>query len=388
MTTSRAAVTEAPGRIRVHEFEVPAAGPGAVVIKVSLSGICGTDKHTFRGESKQYAGTAHERDIEYPLICGHENVGVVVDVGGEVRDSDGRVLAPGDRVVPGANVPCGRCYYCVNSFPYYFCEHLEDYGNSLNATRPPFLFGGWSEYMYLLPGTPIFRVPDELPDELAVLTEVMAVTHGIETANAILALQGNPAIGRTVAVLGVGPLGLCHLAKARLIGAGTIVATDRFASRLELARELGADVTLNVSEASAEERRDAVLGLTRGRGADVVVDCSGVPETFTESLRLVRTGGVVVEAGTFVDMGGVSINPNSDICTRNVAVLGVGGETASSYAPAMALMAANQGRYPLAKIVSHRFSLDEAEEAVQVAQRDEAMQVVFEPALVRNGGSR
>jgi L-iditol 2-dehydrogenase len=377
---------EAPGRVAVHEFDVPAADEGAVVIKMSLSGICGTDKHTFRGESKQYAGTAHERDIEYPLICGHENVGVVVDVGGDVRDSGGQLITPGDRVVPGANVPCGACYYCMNFYPYYFCEHLEDYGNSLNCVSEPHLMGGWSQYMYLLPRTPIFRVPDELPDDVAVITEVMAVTHGLETANAILGLQGNPPVGRTVVVLGVGPLGLCHLVKARLTGAGRIIATDKFASRLELAGELGADDVLNVATTSMEERRALVLAMTSGRGADIVIDCSGVPDTFTESLKVVRTGGVVIEAGTFVDMGPVSINPNSDICTRSVSVVGVGGETAVSYAPSMALMAANIERYSLGRIVTHQFSLDEAQSAVITAQSDEAMQVVINPTLPSGRG--
>jgi L-iditol 2-dehydrogenase len=386
MTKSRAAVMEAPGRVAVREFDVAAAGEGAVVVKMSLSGICGTDKHTFRGESKQYAGTAHERDIEYPLICGHENVGVVVDVGGDVRDSDGHLLKPGDRVVPGANVPCGACYYCMNHYPYYFCEHLEDYGNSLNCVNPPYLMGGWSQFMYVLPRTPIFRVPDGLPDEVAVITEVMSVTHGLETANAILGLQGNPPVGRTVVVLGVGPLGLCHLVKARLTGAGRIIATDKFASRLELAGDFGADDVLNVSATSREERTASVLSMTSGRGADIVIDCSGVPDTFTESLKFVRTGGVVIEAGTFVDMGPVSINPNSDICTRNVSVVGVGGETAVSYAPSMALMAANLDRYPLGRIVSHQFSLDEAQNAVVTAQSDEAMQVVINPALAASQG--
>jgi L-iditol 2-dehydrogenase len=381
VTTSRAAVTEKPGRIAVHEFDVAPAEVGAVVLKMSLSGICGTDKHTFRGESKQYAGTAHERDIEYPLICGHENVGIVVDVGGDVRDSDGNLLKPGDRVVPGANVPCGACYYCMNHYPYYFCEHLEDYGNSLNCNNPPYLMGGWSEYMYLLPRTPIFRVPEALPDNVAVLTEVMAVTHGFETANAILGLQGNPPVGRTVVVLGVGPLGLCHLVKARLVGAGRIVATDKFDSRLALAGDLGADDVFNATESSLEDRIGSVMAMTGGRGADIVVDCSGVPATFTESLRLVRNGGVIIEAGTFVDMGPVGINPNSDICTPNVAIVGVGGETAVSYAPSMALMAANLGRYPLDKIVTHEFSLDDAEDAVITAQADGAMQVVINPTL-------
>ena len=201
MTTSHAAVMEAPGHIAVREFDVPDPEPGVVVLAMHLSGICGTDKHTFRGESKQYAGTAHERDIEYPLICGHENVGTVVATGGPAFDTNGVPLKEGDRVVPGANVPCGQCYYCLNSYPYYFCQHLEDYGNSLNCSRSPSLFGGWSQYMYLLPRTPIFRVPDGLPDEVAVITEVMAVTHGVDKAIAVLGLQGGARSGFSVAVL-------------------------------------------------------------------------------------------------------------------------------------------------------------------------------------------
>jgi len=181
----RAAVITAPGQIELRRFPVPEPGPGVVVMRVSLSGICGTDKHAFRGETIQYAGTPHERQIEYPLICGHENVGVVETTGGEVLATDGTPLRPGDRIVPGANVVCGACWYCLNDKPYYFCERLEDYGNSLNVRRPPSLFGGWSELMYLLPRTRLFRVPDELPDELAVLTEVMSVTHGVETARRV-----------------------------------------------------------------------------------------------------------------------------------------------------------------------------------------------------------
>ncbi len=380
MTVSRAAVMEAPGRIGVQEFSVPDPEPGAVVMRMSLSGICGTDKHTFRGESKQYAGTPHERDIEYPLICGHENVGVVAATGGEVRDASGQVLRPGDRIVPGANVPCGHCVYCLGDYPYYFCQNLEDYGNSLNCARPPSLFGGWSEYLYLLPRTPIFRVPEQLPDEVAVITEVMAVTHGVETAMTLLRLQGGNSAGASVAVLGTGPLGLCHLIKARLLGAGTIVATDRLPGRLDAAGTFGADLTLDVSATEQAERVDRVLAATGGLGADIVIDCSGFPETFTESLRMVRTGGVVVEAGTFVDMGPVPINPNSDICTRNVAVLGIGGETATAYEPSMRLMAAGLRKYPLDRVVTHKFPLDRAAEAVAVAQSGEALQVAIEPA--------
>jgi threonine dehydrogenase-like Zn-dependent dehydrogenase len=379
MSFVRAAVTERPGRITMQQFSRPEPEPGAVLMQVNFSGICGTDKHTFRGESKQYAGTPHERDLTYPLICGHENVGVVLATGGEVCDSEGRVLRPGDRIVPGANVPCGTCHFCRNNYPYYLCSGMEDYGNSLHCGRAPHLFGGWAECMYLLPGTPIFRVPDDLPDDVAVLTEIMAVTHGVEAALTLLGLMGGNRFGGSIAVLGVGPLGLCHLIKARLLGAGQLIATDKFDSRLRMAEAFGAGLTLNVDRTDADERLARVREATGGLGAEIVLSCSGVPQGFVEALRMVRVGGVVVEAGTFVDMGPVSINPNSDICTRNVSVIGIGGETATSYLPAMRLMAANLDRLPFDRIVSHRMPLRRAQEAVELAQTEAAMKVVIEP---------
>jgi len=371
----RAAVMTGPGEIEVQRFARPEPEAGAVLMRVLLSGICGTDKHTFRGETIQYAGTPHERLIRYPLICGHENVGVVEETGGEVFAADGSLLKPGDRIVPAANVTCGTCWYCLNDQPYYLCEHMEDYGNSLDVSRPPSLFGGWSELMYLLPTTPLFRVPDELPDELAVLTEVMAVTHGVETARMLTGAS----FGESVVVYGVGPLGLCHLIKARLLGCGKLIAIDRFPSRLELAGELGATLTLNADELDETELLARVREHT-GRGADVVHDCTGVPQTFATSLRMVRPGGAVVEAGAFVDLGPVEVNPNRDICTTNVAVIGVGGETATTYRPAMELLARNQDRLPLRRIVTHRMRLEEATQAVDIAQKDGAMKVVLDPA--------
>ena len=376
MTAVRAAVMTAPGALEVQRFPVPDPEQGAVVMRVRLSGICGTDKHTFRGETIQYAGTPHERRLEYPLICGHENVGVVEAVGGEVLAHDGTPLRPGDRIVPGANVPCGECWYCLNDQPYYLCEELQDYGNSLNVSRPPSLFGGWAELMYLLPGTPIFRVPDGLPDELAVLTEVMSVTHGVETARRV----GGFEFGESVVVYGVGPLGLCHLVKSRLLGCGRLIAIDRLGSRLELASLLGATLTLDAAALEPAELVARVVEHT-GRGADVVHDCSGVPETFATALRMVRPGGVVVESGAFVDLGPVEINPNRDICTRNVAVIGIGGERATSYAPSLELLDRGRDRLPLDRIVTHRLALEDAREAIEIAQRDGAMKVVLDPAL-------
>jgi threonine dehydrogenase-like Zn-dependent dehydrogenase len=371
----RAAVMTAPGRIEVERFAMPDPEPGAVVLKMSLSGICGTDKHSFRGETLQYAGTPHERTISYPLICGHENVGTIAAVGGKgpALDSTGAPLRVGDRVVPAANVTCGRCWFCQTGQPYYLCEHLEDYGNSLDAQRAPHLFGGWAEYMYLLPGTQLFRVPDELPDEVAVLTEVMAVTHGFELARRLYATQ----FGESVAVIGVGPLGICHLIKAKLLGAGRLIAIDRLPSRVAMAGELGATLYLDATQLDEDEIVARVREHTGGRGADIVLDCSGVPETFVTGLRMVRVGGTVVEAGAFVDLGPVPVNPTADICTKNVNVLGIGGEKLESYVPSMELLARNLDRLPLTRLVTHRMALEDAESALELAQSDGAMKVVL-----------
>jgi threonine dehydrogenase-like Zn-dependent dehydrogenase len=373
----RAAVMRAPGRVDVEEFPRPTPREGEVLMRVVLSGICGTDKHTWRGETKQYAGTPHERDGNFPLICGHENVGFVEEVGpGGAVASDGRPLEPGDRIVPAANVACRRCRFCLDGAPYYFCEHLEDYGNSLGCAEPPHLFGGWSEYMLLLAETPIFRVPDGLPDAVAVLTEPMAVTHGLDTARALTGAR----FGESVCVVGAGPLGLCHLAKARLTGAGKLIAIDRLPTRLRFAEKLGATLTLDADETDPEERLARVREHTGGVGADVVVDCSGVSETLPECLRLVRFGGVVIEAGAFVDVGPVVINPN-DLCTRNIAVLGIGGETTQSYAPALELMSRNLATLPLDRIVTRRFGLEGVAEALEIAQTGEVVKVAVDPAL-------
>jgi L-iditol 2-dehydrogenase len=168
--------------------------------------------------------------------------------------------------------------------------------------------------------------------------------------------------------------------KSRLVGCGELIAIDRFASRLEVAGALGATLTLDASELDADELVARVEERTR-RGADVVHDCSGVPETFPAALRMARPGGVVVEAGDFVDLGPVEINPNRDLCTRSVTVIGIGGERATSYAPSLELLAANRDRLPVERIVTHRLPLEAAGDALELAQRAESVKVVLDPML-------
>src|SRR3984893_10302146 len=297
-----AATLVEPGHYEIREYPLPDPAPGCVLVKMEVSGICGTDKHTYQGYTGQYGGGGTPRTVPFPIIQGHENVGTIAAIGGDGRytDFEGIPLRAGDRVVVGANVSCGECYYCRHDFPYYCCENTTDYGNNLSAKNSPHLFGGWSQYIYVLPGSFLVKVPDEVPSEVAVLTEIFAVSVGLDRAKQMSAFPNESfRFDDTVVVLGVGPLGMCFLMKARMLGAGMIIAVDKSEYRLNFARRLGADFAVNVGSMSQEERMRMVKDLTHGRGADMVIECAGVPEAVPEALETLRVGGLLVEAGNF-----------------------------------------------------------------------------------------
>ena len=367
-----------PGQYEIKEYPLPEPAAGCVVVKVELSGICGTDKHTFQGYTTQYGG----RQLEFPIIQGHENVGTVAAIGGNGNYSDfeGIPLRVGDRVVVGANVCCGECYYCRHDFPYYCCENMTDYGNNLSAKDPPHLFGGWSQYMYIVPGSFLVKVPDELPSEIAVLTEIFAVSVGLDRAKQMSAFPNESfRFDDTVVVLGVGPLGMCFLMKARMLGAGTIIALDLSDYRLNFAKRLGADHVMNVGKHSRQERLQIVKDLTNGRGADMVIECAGVPPAVPEALEMLRIGGLLVEAGNFSDLGEVSFSPHRHLCAKNARILGVGGEEPAAYGPSMRQMARYMKKYPLQELVTHRFGLRDVEAAMQKSIEPGSMKVVLQP---------
>jgi threonine dehydrogenase-like Zn-dependent dehydrogenase len=384
MPTDRvlAAVLVEPGRYELQEYPLPEPGPGCVLVKMELSGICGTDKHTYQGFTTQYAGAGEGKQIRFPIIQGHENVGMVAAIGGDGRydDFEGVPLKVGDRVVVGANVACGHCYYCRHDFPYYFCQNMADYGNNLCAGDAPHLFGGWSQYMYIIPGSFLVRVPDELPSEIAVLTEIMAVTVGLDRAKQMSVFPSEAFLfDDTVVVLGVGPLGMCFLMKARMLGAGNIIAVDLSDYRLRFARRLGADHVINASNTTLAERLDFVRVLTHGRGADLVIGTAGVPQAVPEALDMMRLGGLLVEAGNFSDLGEVLLSPHRHICAKSARILGVGGEEPAAYGPSMRQMVRYMQAYPLREFVSHRFPLRDVEAAVHKAVAADSMKVAITP---------
>jgi threonine dehydrogenase-like Zn-dependent dehydrogenase len=377
-----AATLVEPGRYEIREYPLPDPTPGCVLVKMEVSGICGTDKHTYQGYVGQYGGAGTPRPVPFPIIQGHENVGTIAAIGGDelYTDFEGISLRVGDRVIVGPNVSCGECYYCRHDFPYYCCERTVDYGNNISAKNPPHLFGGWSQYLYVVPGSFLVKVSDDLPSEIAVLTEIMAVTVGLDRAKQISAFPSESfRFDDSVVVVGAGPLGMCFVMKARMLGAGTIIAVDLSDYRLSFAQKLGADHVINASGTSEVERLKMVRDLTHGRGADVVVECAGVPQAVRESLEMLRVGGLLVEAGNFSDMGEISISPHRHLCAKNVRILGVGGEEPAAYGPSMRQMARYMRHYPLGEFVTHRFGLRQVEAAMKKSMDADSMKVVIDP---------
>jgi threonine dehydrogenase-like Zn-dependent dehydrogenase len=213
-----------------------------------------------------------------------------------------------------------------------------------------------------------------------VLTEIMAVTVGLDRAKQMSVFPSEAFLfDDTVVVLGVGPLGMCFLMKARMLGAGNIIAVDLSDYRLQFAKRLGADHVINAANTTLAERLDFVRGLTHGRGADLVIGTAGVPQAVPEALDMMRLGGLLVEAGNFSDLGEVAISPHRHICAKSARILGVGGEEPAAYGPSMRQMARYMQAYPLREFVSHRFPLRDVEAAVEKAVAADSMKVAITP---------
>lgn len=383
--TVRAAVLTEPGRIEIREFPYPKLEKGSAICKVLLSGVCGTDKHSFSGESVQYKGTENEIDIPLPIIQGHENVLMIEEIdnhGAKNLDFDGFILKPGDRVTMCPDVICGKCWYCKNFPTYPWCEHLLfSYGNMRSCNDGKHLYGGFAEYIYIEPGTRLYKVPDGLPDSVAVLTEVLCVTGTLDKAKEFnsFSLEGFN-FNDTVVIQGCGPLGLAHVIKARLMGAGKIIVTDISDYKLNLAKEFGADITLNSKTTSEDERVDIVMQNTQGRGADMVVECVGRPFVVPEGLRMLRKAGMYLEPGNFVDCGGIPLNIH-EICAKSLRIVGMSNHTHVGYRSHMEMMERSLKLFPWHRFISHCFPLEKTQDAVKVSMTDESMKVLIDPRL-------
>jgi L-iditol 2-dehydrogenase len=360
----RAATIPAPGRaVEVRQYPRPTLEDGAALFRTTYSEVCGTDLYLQQGLLPE---------TPYPLIPGHANVGVVEEVRDDVRDAEGRALSGGETVTfLDVHGTCGKCWYCLVAKASTRCPHRRVYGITYGAEDG--LLGGWSELVYLKPGVRIVRLPDALSPETVIGggCGLPTALHAVERSEVLL--------GDTVLIQGTGPVGLSAIAMARLRGPYAVIAVGAPQRRLDAARRMGADLCLDVESTTIEERREAILAATGGRGPDVAIEASGNPAAVSEGLDLVRDGGRYTIVGQYTDHGPVSINPHRQINKKHLDVRGVWGIDFSHLYRAVRLQERYNERFRWEQLITHSFDLDGANEALQAVRSGAAIKAVIRP---------
>lgn len=333
---STSAVWDGERKIDLVRREVPEPGPGELKVRVEASGLCGTDLHIASGE--------------YPLAMpgvtiGHEFAGTIVEAGPDVA----RGLDVGDRVVVDPNVPCHSCSYCHNARPH-LCENPQGIGVTRN--------GGLSE-LAIVPASQAYRVPEGLPAEAAALTEPLACAlHAVDLA------QLRP--GAIALVLGAGPIGILCTALLVAAGASKVVVSEPDPERRARVRDFGAEPV----------EPEAVAGIK----ADVVLECVGLVETMKAAVEGARPGGTVVWVGVASPEAEVGIKPY-DVFRRELTIRGT---YVNPFTMERALALLDSGRINWEAIVTHRFPLDDFEQAWAAHRKAAGLKVCVQPT----GGDR
>jgi len=365
--TCLAMVHVAPRKLEPRELPLPAIDADTALLRVEACGICGSD-------AEQYQGVL---PVRFPVVPGHEPVGVIEAVGERAAARWGVQI--GDRVAVEVLIPCGYCPAC-RAGRYPQCRGRGGGGlfghGYVPLERPPGLWGAYAEYMYLDPGSIVHKVRKDLPASTVALFNPLGA--GFRWAVEI----PRTAPGDTVLVLGPGQRGLASVIAARAAGADTIIVTGttRDAAKLALARELGADHTIDVEQ---DDLRKRVKELTNGHGADVVVEVAAAATApVAEALHLAAPGGRVVLAG----VKGFKPVPDflSDlIVVKELTVMGAFGVTSPSYRAAIRLIEAE--RVPVARMHTHDFPLEDAERAIRTLAGEEPGAASIHSCLLPGG---
>jgi threonine dehydrogenase-like Zn-dependent dehydrogenase len=349
----RAVVQTGPRQMELREFPRPviSAPQDGALLRVEACGICGSDV-------EQYKGAMGSRGL--PMIPGHEPLGIIEEITPETAARWG--VKAGDRVAVEILIPCRSCDLCLAG-QYMQCKSRPgSHGGYNPPERGLGLYGGYAEYMHLHPNSIVHPVRADIPAQIAVMYNPLG-------AGVRWALQyGGVHLGSTVLVLGAGQRGLAAILASRYVGAGLIIATGlaRDARKLELAREFGADVTINVEE---EDTVSRVRELTGGDGVDVVLDLTPIAlSPILDAVNAVRWGGTIVLAG----LKGRSADgepravalPTDMLINKALTVKGAFSVDAASYMDAIRLI--ESGKFPLEKMQTHKFGLGDVEHAIQL----------------------
>jgi L-iditol 2-dehydrogenase len=374
--TARANLLTSPnGHFAIGTFPVPDPAPGTVLTRVELCGVCGTDVHTWHAPAEAVFG------LPYPVSLGHEISARVVALGrGVTADSIGQPLAEGDRIGVIPAIHCGTCYYCRIAKTPEKCTHWKTYGTWGNADKEPHFTGGYADYLYLHDPHSFYIKSPTTAERTAFLEPMAVVVHSL--------LHARIAPGDTVVVNGAGPIGLLTIGAAKIAGASRVIAIGRRNRlRLELARAMGADLTLcHLDVPRDRDRHDFVFEHSLNLvGADVVINTVGAAAAFAESLQLVRNCGTVVEVGNFVDSGTIPFNPCRDLLEKGIRIIGSFDNEAEHFVRALPLIA--DARLPLERLITHTVPLGQVERALSAIETNEKLQgkeivkVMMNPAL-------
>jgi threonine dehydrogenase-like Zn-dependent dehydrogenase len=354
--TVQAVVCHGPKDYRLSDIPRPTAGPGEALIRVQAVGICASDLKCYHGASKFWGDDSRPAWAETEVVPGHEFVGEVVqiDEAGHHRWS----IDIGDRVVSEQIVPCWECYYCRRG-QYWMCAVHNIYGFKRET------HGAMSSYMVFPAGALVHKVSKSLAPAHAAFAEPLSCAlHAVERA-AI-------SFDDTVVVAGCGPIGLGMVAGAKAKTPARVIALDLAPSKLELARECGADVTVNIAEDDAVAR---VLELTGGIGADVYLEGSGHPAAVAQGLRLLRKLGTFVEYSVF----GSDVTVDWSIISDDKELNVLGAHLGPHCWPA-AIRMIESGALPMDKICTHQLPLAEFQKGLDlVSSGTESIKVTLIP---------
>lgn len=329
MARMKAAFLHKPGHIGIEDMDIPVPKDDEALIKIKAVGVCGSDVHFYE------VGRIGDFVVKAPLVLGHECAGEVVEVGKNVG-----TVNVGDRVAVEAGVPCRKCKFCRLG-RYNLCADV-----TFLAT-PPF-HGAFREYI-AHPEDYLFKLPDNMSYEEGAMIEPLSV--GVYAAE-----RGNVNVRDTVAILGAGPIGLMALQTARARGAADVLVTDLVPFRLDFAKNLGAAATINVKEDDPVQK---VMEYTDG-GADVIMDCVGLPETIKQSIKIARPGATIVWIG-MPTTDEIPVRAVEAIC-KEVDIKGI-FRYANSYGPAIKLV--SSGKVDVKSMITTAFVLDQVQEALE-----------------------
>jgi threonine dehydrogenase-like Zn-dependent dehydrogenase len=346
-------------------FPLPRLREGDILVKIEAAGVCGSDVHMWEGRDPR---------TRLPMILGHEGAGEIAEMKGEKRDVYGVPLKAGDMVLWSRGVTCGHCYFCKVKLEPSLCPHRFVHGIHTSSAEPPYLTGNYAQYLLLDQRSDFFRVEKDM--DLATL--VPASCSGATTAHA-MDLSGIEA-GDSVLVQGVGPLGIFAVAFARSFGASQVIVIGGTEERLKMCQSFGATLLLNRHRLSPEERRRVILEATGGRGVDVALEMAGEPEALKECILSVRNGGACITAGFGEPHGKIELDCFQDVGRKNLRLQGVWvSETRHTH---MALRLILSRPRDFAGLITHRFPLSGANEALQVMKSREAVKAVLLPFSV------